>query len=192
MSSAYNFLYFSVKSQRQKLWCRFLFYLAHDSMSSDKWLVILHKTKDTFCSDKRSTAISQSTHLFPHSHRKLIQIYYVLIHFSFNAKRLLSFERHGMERASGETRKTDFFAAKRYCYRWVAIYLAYFPIRSQQCMEEIFYAYRLNEINSIFYTYTLPVLLAGWQENIEREEWAKLNERNCLEFIITFSMHVYF
>lgn len=24
------------------------------------------------------------------------------------------------------------------------------------------------------------------------EEEAKLNERNCLEFIITFSMHVYF
>lgn len=53
--------------------------------------------------------------------RKLIQIYYVLIHFSFNAKRLLSFRR----RKQSERKWT-----RRYCYRWLVIYLAYFAIRS--------------------------------------------------------------
>lgn len=74
-----------------------------------------------------------------HIRRKLIQIYYVLIHFSFYVERLLSFDANmGKKREKGNKKNHLFVARKRYCYRWVVIYLAYFPPRSHNAWMKYF------------------------------------------------------
>lgn len=97
------------------------FYHSHNSKLNDKRLVILYKTRRHIFLDKRSAAISHSAELSPFVW-KLIQIYYVLIHFSFNASTTFIISESG--------KKTIFTLLGRYCYRWLVIYLAYFPLRS--------------------------------------------------------------
>jgi hypothetical protein len=74
-------------------------------------------------SDKRSNAISQT--IRKNWYKFILRVNTFFIH----AKRLLSFYPFILYYTHSLTHSTH--AMLRYCYRWLAIYLAYFSIRSQ-------------------------------------------------------------